>query len=159
MAPVGHLTPGRKRGQPASACCMAARTRLSEEGRESRPDPARKDHDHGHKAFSPPIPPVDGLPARRRTLGRLATVLAAVISGLLASTAIVPAAFAQPIPIGDDGASTSVPPPTVQVVTTGGMAGWQIALIAVGAALVAAAAAVLLDRKLAGRRGATATTA
>jgi hypothetical protein len=35
------------------------------------------------------------------------------------------------------------------VVTTGGMAGWQIALIAVGAALVAAAAAVFLDRKLA----------
>ncbi len=32
------------------------------------------------------------------------------------------------------------------------MAGWQIALIAVGAALVAAAAAVFLDRKLAGRR-------
>jgi hypothetical protein len=92
-------------------------------------------------------------------LGRLAAVLAAVISGLLASTAIVPAAFAQPIPIGDDGAPTTpIPPPTVRVVTTGGMAGWQITLIAVGAALVAAAAAVLLDRKLAGRR-ATATTA
>ena len=45
------------------------------------------------------------------------------------------------------------------MISTGGMAGWQIALIAVGAALVAAAAAVLLDRKLAGRRGATATTA
>ena len=45
------------------------------------------------------------------------------------------------------------------MITTGGMAGWQIALIAVGAALVAAAVAVLLDRKLAGRRGAPATTA
>jgi hypothetical protein len=90
-------------------------------------------------------------------VGRLATLVAVVISGLLASAAIVPAAFAQPIPIGDDGAPTTpVPPPTVRVVTTGGMAGWQIALIAVGAALVAAAAAVLLDRKLAGRRGATA---
>jgi hypothetical protein len=39
------------------------------------------------------------------------------------------------------------------------MAGWQIILIALGAALVAAVAAVLLDRKLASRRGATATTA
>ena len=87
--------------------------------------------------------------------GRLATLLAAVISGLLASTAIVPAAFAQPIPIGNDGApATPVSPPTIQVVTTGGMAGWQIALIAVGAALIAAAAAVLLDRKLTGRHGA-----
>ena len=45
------------------------------------------------------------------------------------------------------------------MISTGGMAGWQIALIAVGAALVAAAAAVLLDRKLAGRRRAPATTA
>ena len=39
------------------------------------------------------------------------------------------------------------------------MAGWQVALIAVGAALAAAAAAVFLDRKLAGRRRATVTTA
>jgi hypothetical protein len=45
-------------------------------------------------------------------VSRLATVLAAVISGLLASAAIVPAAFAQPIPIGNDGAPTTpVPPP------------------------------------------------
>ena len=45
------------------------------------------------------------------------------------------------------------------MISAGGMAGWQIALIAAGAALAAAAAAVLLDRKLAGRRGVTATTA
>jgi len=32
------------------------------------------------------------------------------------------------------------------------MAGWQITLIALGAALLAAAAAVLLDRARAGRR-------
>jgi hypothetical protein len=94
-------------------------------------------------------------------LGQLATLLAAVISGLLASTAAATAAFANPIPIGD-GASlpiAPVPPATVQVISTGGIAGWQVALIAVGAALAAAAAAVFLDRKLAGRHGATATTA
>jgi hypothetical protein len=93
-------------------------------------------------------------------LGRLATVLAAVISGLLASAAAGTAAFANSIPIGDGGAVPIVPvsPATVRVVSTAGMAGWQIALIAAGAALVAAAAAVLLDRKLAGRRGVTATT-
>jgi hypothetical protein len=39
------------------------------------------------------------------------------------------------------------------MITAGGMAGWQIALIALGAAVVAAAAAVMLDRALAARRG------
>jgi hypothetical protein len=44
------------------------------------------------------------------------------------------------------------------VISTSGMTGWQVALIAAAAALAAAAAAVFLDRKLAGRRRATATT-
>jgi hypothetical protein len=94
-------------------------------------------------------------------LGRLAAVLAAVISGLLASAAAATAAFANPIPIGDGGSLPIAPVPhaTVRVISTAGMAGWQVALIAAGAALAAAAAAVFLDRKLAGRRGATATTA
>ena len=93
-------------------------------------------------------------------LGRLATVLAAVISGLLASAVAATAAFANPIPIGDGDTSpiTPVSSATVRVISAGGMAGWQVALITVGAALAAAAAAVLLDRKLAGRRG-VATTA
>jgi len=93
-------------------------------------------------------------------LGRLATVLAAVVTGLLASAAAATAAFANPVPIGDGGAVpvVPVPPATVRLVSTGGMAGWQIALIAAGAALVAAAAAVFLDRKLAGRRRVIATT-
>jgi MFS family permease len=91
-------------------------------------------------------------------LGRRAVVLAAVISSLLASAT---AAFANPIPIGNGGAVPAAPVPaaTIRVITAGGMAGWQIALIAVGAALAAAAAAVFADRKLAGRRGITATTA
>jgi hypothetical protein len=93
--------------------------------------------------------------------GRLATVLAAVIAGLLASVAAATAAFANPVPVGDGGSTTLAPGQAspVPVIATGGMAGWQIALIAVGAALVAAAAAVFLDRRLAGRRGAPATTA
>ena len=93
-------------------------------------------------------------------LRRLATILAAITCGLLASAAVVPAAFANPIPIGDGGTAPTTPvPATVRVVTTGGMAGWQITLIAVGAALVAAAAALLIDRALASRRAASATTA
>ena len=40
----------------------------------------------------------------------------------------------------------------IHVVQAGGMPGWQIAAIAVAAALVAAAAAVYLDRVLSHRR-------
>jgi hypothetical protein len=94
-------------------------------------------------------------------LGRLATVLAAAVAGLLASAAAATAAFANPIPIGDGGAVSIAPvrAATVQVISTGGMAGWEIALIAAGAALAAATAAVFADRKMAGRRSITATTA
>ena len=94
-------------------------------------------------------------------LRRLATVLAAAVAGLLASAVAATAAFANPIPIGDGGAVPLAPvrAATVQVISTGGMAGWQIALIAAGAALAAATAAVFADRKLAGRRSVTATTA
>ncbi len=104
-------------------------------------------------------PVIDGTGARLR---RLAGVLAAVTCGLLASAAIVPAAFARvvPDPGGQYGTGPAVPVPaaTVRVVTAGGMAGWQITLIALGAALFAAAAAVLFDRALSARRAASATT-
>jgi hypothetical protein len=66
---------------------------------------------------------------------------------------VATAAFANPVPVGDGGTLSLAPvPAAVQVISTGGMASWQVALIAAGAALAAAAAAVLLDRKLAGRR-------
>ena len=90
-------------------------------------------------------------------LRRVAAALAAVICAVLASAAVVPAASAMiPIP---PGGGPAVPAPVVRVVTAGGMAGWQIALIALGAALVAATAAVLLDRTRAARQAAPATTA
>jgi hypothetical protein len=90
-----------------------------------------------------------------RHIRRLAGVLAAVIAGLLASAAAATAAFANPIPVGDGGASVApVPATTVRVITSGGMAGWQITLIAIGAALLAAAVAVLLDRARSARRNA-----
>jgi hypothetical protein len=99
----------------------------------------------------------------RARLGRLTAVLAAITCSLLASIAIVPAAFARPVPPpgGSYGPDPAGPAPatTIHVITTGGMAGWQIALIAIGAALVAATAAILLDRTLAGRRSVTTTSA
>jgi hypothetical protein len=92
-------------------------------------------------------------------LGRLATVLAAVIAGLLASAAAATAAVANPTPVGDGGTTPVAPVPatTVRVITTGGMAGWQITLIALGAALLAAAATLMLDRTRTAHRAASAT--
>jgi hypothetical protein len=91
---------------------------------------------------------------------RIISALAGLAGAALAFAATGPAAFAQlqPPPDGTS-AVTSVPPPPTQVVTAGGMAGWQIALIAVGAALLAAAAAVLLDRALSARRTGAAESA
>ena len=60
-----------------------------------------------------------------------------------------------------DGLCPGLSPGPVQVrtIVAGGMPGWQIALIAVGAALLAAALAVLADRALAARRRAVTTAA
>ena len=105
-----------------------------------------------------PRTPVRNAGAR---LSRAAATLAAVACGLLASAAAIPAAFASPIPVGDTGttATTPVPATTVRVITAGGMPGWQIAVIAVGAALVAAAATLLLNRTWAARRAVSAPSA
>ena len=46
--------------------------------------------------------------------------------------------------------------PVVHTVVVGGTPGWQIALIAIGAALVAAIAAVLMERARSARRPVTA---
>ena len=76
-------------------------------------------------------------------LRRLAAVL---VGTLLASMAVGSAAWAE---IPADGGSAPIQPPAVAA--AGGMPGWQITLIALGAALVAAIAAVLLDRARAAR--------
>jgi hypothetical protein len=85
-------------------------------------------------------------------LRRLAAALAAVTCTLLASAAVMPAAWAvNEIPPGGPAQA-----PAADAVTAGGMPGWQITLIALGAAVVAATAAVLLDRARAARRAASA---
>jgi hypothetical protein len=97
---------------------------------------------------------------------RILAALAALASALLASTAAAPAALAvrEPPaggagPVG--GPARTVPwpktpvapaPSQVHTIVVGGMPGWEIALIAAGAALAAAALAVLLDRARAARR-------
>jgi hypothetical protein len=96
----------------------------------------------------------------------LTAALAGLAGALLAFTAVAPAALAQPFPPRPPGWDKHPPPPPghwteavmgpnragypsisdVRTVVIGGMPGWQIALIAIGAALLAATAAVLADR-------------
>jgi hypothetical protein len=84
-------------------------------------------------------------------------VVAALGGTLLALAAAAPAALATiPDPGGGPAPGSQ---PEIQTVATGGMPGWQITLIAIGAALLAAALAVLLDRARAARRRATGTPA
>ena len=84
-------------------------------------------------------------------------ILAAVITlaGTVLALATAPAAFARPLPPPDCCVTGADAP--VTVITTGGMPGWQITLIAVGAALAGAAMAVLLDRAWAARKAHAAT--
>ena len=79
-------------------------------------------------------------------------ILAAVITlaGAMLALATAPAAFARPLPPPDCCATGANAP--VTLITGGGMPGWQITLIAVGAALAAAAMAILLDRAWAARK-------
>jgi hypothetical protein len=93
----------------------------------------------------------------RRIHCRVLTVLAGLGCAVAAFAATGPAAFAMlPSPGGATGI-TETPAAPIRVVTVGGTRGWQITLIAVGAAVLAAAAALLLYRALAGRRSSTAT--
>jgi hypothetical protein len=86
---------------------------------------------------------------------RATAVLFGLALAVLGLAAAAPAAFARVVPAGQSGgipASAAVPVAT-RVVEVGGMPGWQIALIAAGTALIAAALAVLADRARAARRG------
>ena len=101
-----------------------------------------------------------------RHLRRLAAALAGLAAALLALAAATPAAFASgqppPLPPGLNKHPPLPPrhihqpvhqaPVPVHTVVIGGMPDWQIALIAIGAALIAATAAVLADRAWAARR-------
>jgi hypothetical protein len=84
-------------------------------------------------------------------------ILAAVITlaGAVLALATAPAAFARPLPPPDCCATGANAP--VTLITGGGMPGWQITLIAVGAALAGAALAILLDRARAARKAHAAT--
>jgi hypothetical protein len=95
---------------------------------------------------------------------RLAAVLAGLAGALLAFAATAPAALAveRPPPVPLYWYKHPPLPPHragIHMVAAGGMPGWQIALIALGAALFAATAAVLAYRAWTARRKPAATAA
>ena len=85
---------------------------------------------------------------------RLAAATGGLAGVLLAFAVAAPAALARSFPPRPPGWDKH-PPPTgagIHTVVAGGMPGWQIALIAVGAVLLAATAAALVDRARAAHR-------
>ena len=79
------------------------------------------------------------------TLGVIALTLVGRAS---AASAMVPRSGGG----GEGNGHIPITPPAVHTVVVGGMPGWQIATIAIVAALVAAVAAVLVDRSRSVRR-------
>lgn len=88
-----------------------------------------------------------------KSLSRLGAVLAAlaVIAVSIASSA---SASTSMVPVGGSGTPDGTPAPVtvVRTVVEGGMPGWQIAAIAIAAALITAVAAVLVERGRTARR-------
>jgi hypothetical protein len=83
---------------------------------------------------------------------RILTALATLTGALLAFTAASPAALAIRVPPPGGYDRPVQAPPQVHTIIVGGMPGWQIALIASAAALVAAVVAVLLNHAWAARK-------
>ena len=86
-----------------------------------------------------------------RQIRRITAVLAVLAATVLVAT---PAFAMVPVPGGGGYVAPAAVPAQVQyrTIVVGGMPGWQIVLIAVGTALLAAAVAVLADRARAARR-------
>jgi len=84
-----------------------------------------------------------------RFIRRALSVIAAAGGSLLGFVLFAPSAFAMVMPppgLSPSGVSSQSVPTAVHTVVAGGMAGWQTALIAVAAALLAATLAVFADR-------------
>jgi hypothetical protein len=106
---------------------------------------------------------------RIRHIRRLVGILTGLAATVAAAIAVAPAAFAMQLPPPgplsrfepQPVSNLQHPPVPVHTHTAVaiGMPGWQIALIALGAAIAAAALAVLLDRAVAARRHPTPTHA
>ena len=89
-----------------------------------------------------------------KSLSRLGAVLAslAVIAVSFASSSALASTSMIPVGGSDSPDGATAPATVVHTVVVGGMPGWQIAAIAVAAALVTAIAAVLVERGRTARR-------
>jgi len=102
-------------------------------------------------------------PRTTTRLRRITAALAVMAAGLLVPAAAVPAAFAAVKVIPDPGggpyrpAPSTSPAASAHVIAASGMPGWQVTLIVLAAALIAATAAVFLDRARSSRRAASTT--
>jgi hypothetical protein len=84
--------------------------------------------------------------SRIQSIRRLAGVVAGLATAVLAAVVTAPAAFAMHVPPPSGGAVGTPPAVQTHTIVVGGTPGWQIALIAIGAALAAAVLAVLVYR-------------
>jgi hypothetical protein len=87
-------------------------------------------------------------------MNRIRRIIAAAVvmfASALTALAAAPAANASNWPHPGDGGPAGTHT-TVRVITAGGMPGWQITLIVIGAALAAATVAVLIDCARAARK-------
>ena len=90
---------------------------------------------------------------------RTAAVLGACAASVLVMLTGASAAFASEVPAPGGPAGPVQLPARVHTIVAEGMPGWQIALIAIGAALFAAVLAVTLDRTYTAHRHLTAPNA
>ncbi len=94
----------------------------------------------------------------RRLVAALAGLAAALVAAVAGGTAAFATVDPPPGPLyARFGPIDPAVPAHTHAAVTGGMAGWQIALIAVGAAILGAIMAMLLDRARAARRHQPAT--
>jgi len=85
-----------------------------------------------------------------RTAGALGTILGL---GCAASAVLAPAAFAVTEPVGEGGGAAPAAHHLVRtLVASGGLPAWQVTVIAIGSALLAAAATIVALRTRARRR-------
>jgi predicted ribosomally synthesized peptide with SipW-like signal peptide len=93
---------------------------------------------------------------RAHFVRRAASVVAATTCSLVVFAFCAPSAFAMILRVPQSGTSAAGSPHqvpmVVHTVVTGGMAGWQIALIATAAAVLTATLAVFTDRARASHR-------